>query len=421
MNTPTVFTKYPRLIVTCLLLAGVSACSSSAPPKPDQTQANDIVPAETTDQQAAEEPVTAQTEDADQKHSAIRIRESSPRQYTVKKGDTLWDISSQFLRDPWYWPEIWHKNRQVQNPHLIYPGDVLTLIYVNGQPQITVASTEQAPITVDSATAEQKTTRTVTTRTVKTEGRSLPVVKLSPTIRKQGLNASVITIPGDAIRQFLTKPRVVTEEELERAPYILASDDNHLIMGQDNIVYVRGELDKERVRFTVFRPGEELIDPETEEVFGFEAVYAGEAHIKKYGDPSIAQLTSTVREVLIGDRLLPVDKGKIDNIYYPRPPDRDVKGQVISLFDALFGIAKFQIAVINRGSRDGLEVGHLLETQSSGDVVEDDYNLRDRGEIKLPDKRSGLMMIFRVFNKVSYGLILESTLPINNHDVVATP
>ena len=420
MNTPTIFTKYLRLIVTCLLVAGVSACSSPAKHKPahSQTETEQTIVQQDTVAETAET-LIADTDNTAQKHSTIHVKTSHPRQYTVKKGDTLWDISSQFLRDPWYWPEIWHKNRQVQNPHLIYPGDVLTLIYVDGQPQITVDSTEQAP--VDAATTEQKTTRTVTTRTVKTEGRSLPVVKLSPTIRKQGLNASVITIPGDAIRQFLTKPRVVTEEELESAPYILASSDNHLIMGQDNIIYVRGELDKERVRFTVFRPGEELIDPETEEVFGFEAVYAGEAHIKKYGDPSTARLTSTVREVLIGDRLLPVDKGKIDNIYYPRPPDRDVKGQVISLFDALFGIAKFQIAVINRGSRDGLEVGHLLETQSSGDVVEDDYSLRDRGEIKLPEKRSGLMMIFRVFNKVSYGLILESTLPINNHDVVATP
>jgi len=421
MKTPNFFTKYLRLIVTCILLAGVSACSSSAQHKPEQPQANDIIPAETSDQQVAEEPVSAQTEEAAQKHSAIRIRESSPRQYTVKKGDTLWDISSQFLRDPWYWPEIWHKNRQVQNPHLIYPGDVLTLIYVNGQPQITVDSTEQAPATVDAAVTEQKPTRTVTSRTMKTEGRSLPVVKLSPAIRKQGLDATVMTIPGDAIRQFLTRPRVVTEEELEAAPYILASDDNHLIMGQDNIIYVRGELDKERVRFTVFRPGEELIDPETDEVFGFEAIYAGEAYIKKYGDPSIAQLTSTVREVLIGDRLLPVNKGKIDNIYYPRAPEHQIQGQIISLFDALFGIAKFQVAVINRGSRDSIEVGHLLETQASGDIVDDTYSLSDSGDIKLPEIRSGLMMIFRVFDKVSYGLILESTLPINNHDVVATP
>ncbi len=402
MNTPTILTKYLRLIVTCLLVAGVSACSfptkhKPAAPQVDAEQAIDNE-AQTT------EALDASTDDSAQKHSGIQLKASRSHQYTVKKGDTLWDISSQFLRDPWYWPEIWHKNRQVQNPHLIYPGDVLTLIYVNGQPQITVN------------TATQKITRSTGTA-----DRPLRVVKLSPRVRKQGLDASVMTIPGDAIRQFLTKPRVVTKEELDSAPYILASDDNHLIMSQDNTVYIRGELDKERVRFTVFRPGEELIDPESEEVFGFEAIYAGEVHIKKYADPVIGQLTFTEREVLIGDRLLPVDKSKINNIYYPHTPDRKVKGQIISLYDALFGIAKFQIAVINRGNRDGIEIGHILETLSAGETVEDKFSQREKGDIKLPDKRSGLMMIFRTFDKVSYGLVLESTLVINNHDVVVTP
>lgn len=411
MNTPTIFNKYLRLIVTCLLLVGLSACAFPTKQKPAPSAAPIETQAET---EPSLEPVVepekaaAMTDNSAEKHSVIHMRKGHPRQYTVKKGDTLWDISSQFLRDPWYWPEIWHKNRQVQNPHLIFPGDVLTLLYINGQPQIAVESTPQ-----------QK--KTFTSRTVTTPERALRVVKLSPTIRKQGLDASVITIPGDAIRQFLSKPRIVTKEEIDSAPYILASDDNHLIMGQDNTVYIRGELDKERVRFTVFRPGEELINPVTEEVLGFEAIYAGEVRIKEYGDPAIGELTFTEREVLLGDRLLPVDKSKIRNIYYPRTPDHDVKGQVISLSDALFGIAKFQIAVINRGNRNGLEVGHLLETLSAGGTVRDRFSLRSSGEIKLPDKRSGLMMIFRVFDKVSYGLILKSTLIINNYDIVVTP
>lgn len=403
MNTPATFTRY--LIVTFLVVAGVSACSFPAKRTPDPSLAETATPVPNAESQAIEkqnEAAAAQMDSSEQKLSAIRIKTSHPHQYVVKKGDTLWDISSQFLRDPWFWPEIWHKNRQVENPHLIYPGDVLTLIYVDGQPQIAV---NEQP----------------STRTTQTSDQPLRVVKLSPSIRKQGLDASVVTIPGDAIRQFLTKPRVVTKEELDSAPYILASDDNHLIMGQDNTIYIRGELDKERVRFTVFRPGEELIDPESQEVFGYEAIYAGEAHIKEYGDPAIGMLTSTEREVLIGDRLLPVDKSKIDNLYYPRAPDRDVKGQIISLFDALFGIAKFQVAVINRGTRDGLEVGHLLETQTAGDTVKDRFSLKERGNITLPDKRSGLMMVFLTFDKVSYGLIIESTLVISNHDVVVTP
>jgi hypothetical protein len=392
------------------LIIGLSACSSAGNKPADVTPIAQPSPMQETTAVMAEQQAKKQSlqQPAQQsvRQKAIRLRDGHPRQYTVKKGDTLWDISSMFLKDPWYWPEVWHKNRQVKNPHLIYPGDVLTLIYVDKQPQIVVAKPVQ-------------TTTTRIPETATEEG--LRVVKLGPSIRREGLDASVPTIPGDAIRQFLTRPRIVTEEELENAPYILASEDDHLILGQDNRIYVRGELDKDRVRFTVFRPGEELIDPETDETLGYEAIYAGEAHIIHYDDPAVAVLTSTEREVLLGDRLLPLDKSKINNLYFPKVPDREVKGQIVSLFDALFGVGKFQIAVINRGTRDGIEVGHLLATLTSGATIDDNFNLRGDDEIKLPNERSGLMMIFRTFNHASYGLIMESTRVIRNHDVVVTP
>lgn len=378
------------LIVTFLLVTGLSACSYSSKHSTKPVQQEPVTIAQSAAQNQA--PV--------KKQSAIRIKQSHPRKYTVKEGDTLWDISSMFLKDPWYWPEIWHKNQQVKNPHLIYPGDILTLIYIDGQPQILL----DKPIhKVDSADSP------------------LPVIKLGPSIRRQGLEASIATIPGDAIRQFITKPRVVTKEELENAPYILASDDEHLILSEGDRVYIRGEIDKERVRYTVFRPGNELIDPETGETLGYEAIYAGEAHISEYGDPAIGRLTFTEREVLIGDRLLPMDKSKVNNLYFPRIPDRDVKGQIISLFDAMFGIAKYQIAVFNRGNRDGLEVGHLLETRRKGNRILDRNARNYAAHIDLPDERSGLMMIFSTFDHVSYGLILESTRVIHKNDVVVTP
>lgn len=381
-------------IVTFLLVTGLSACSSS----PDRG-------ANTTVQQVGEPVTIARSETptvdaSQQKQSAIKVKQNHPRKYTVKKGDTLWDISSMFLQDPWYWPEIWHDNQQVKNPHLIYPGDILTLVYVDGRPQIL---------------------RTKPTHRVDSVDGPLPVKKLGPSIRRESLDASIATIPGDAIRQFITKPRVVTKQELEDAPYILASDDEHLILGEGHKVYIRGEIDKERVRFTVFRPGEALIDPETDELLGYEAIYAGEVHISDYGDTATGTLTFTEREVLIGDRLLPLDKSKVNNLYFPRVPDRHIKGQIISLFDALFGIAKFQVAVINRGNRDGLEVGHLLETHREGATVYDGYSRRKTGNVKLPEERSGLMMIFETFDHVSYGLVLESTRVIHNHDVVMTP
>ena len=386
-------------IVTLLLVAGLYACSSSttredsAYVEPEQ-ETGTIVTADKPD-------AMVNTEQA----MAASVRVAHPRQYTVKAGDTLWDIASVFLKDPWFWPEIWYQNPQVQNPHLIYPGDILSLIYVDGQPRIVVSKPEgQRGTTVVSDAAGP-----------------IPVVRLSPAIRTKSIETSIDTIPGDAIRQFLTKPRVITKNELEAAPYILGSDDDHLILGQGNKVFIRGEIDKERVRYTVVRKGAELVDPDTKEVLGYEAIYAGETLITSYGDPAVGELTFTEREVLYGDRLLPTDKSKIDNLFFPRLPDRDIQGRIIHLPDALFGVAKLQVAVINRGSREGLESGNLLAIYKKGKPVYDHYNKGKKVELELPDVRSGLIMIFRAFDHVSYGLVLESTRVVHNHDIVRTP
>jgi hypothetical protein len=333
----------------------------------------------------------------------IRVKASYPRQYTVKKGDTLWDLSNLFLQDPWYWPEIWQKNPQLQNPHLIYPGDVLTLVYVDGQPQIRVNESQHKAIL-------QKSTIS-----------GLTVKKLSPSVRSTELEASIPTIPGDAIRQFLSKPRVVTKEQMEDAPRIIGSDEKHLILGQGMRVYIRGEIDKERVRFSVFNPGDALRDPVTDDILGYEAKYAGEVRITAYDDPASGDLTFTEREVLIGDRLLPEDKSKLENLFFPHIPDREVDGQIISLYDALFGVAQYQIVVINKGERDGMEVGHLLATFTQGAVVRDRYDKRRSEPVKLPNERSGLVMIFKTFDRVSYGLTLESKRVIHKNDYVHTP
>lgn len=343
----------------------------------------------------------------------IRVKANYPQQYIVKKGDTLWDITAKFLDDPWYWPEIWQRNPQVANPHLIYPGDILTLIYVDGKPQIQVNQGDEV----------------IRTETAKTSKEGLNVVKLSPNIHRKSLDEAIPIIPNDAIRQFITRPRVITKEEWEQAPYILGSDDAHLILGANNKIYVRGELDKERVRYSVFRKGNELFDPETEELLGYEIIYAGDARINSYGTPSAGELISTNREVLVGDRLMAVDKSSTDRIYYPRLPKTNIQGQVISLFDAISGIAKYQIGVINRGSEHGLEIGHILATYQKGELARDRFlsdKKIERGEehklmVQLPDERSGLMMVFKTFDHVSYGLILESTRVIRKHDAVKRP
>jgi LysM repeat protein len=381
-------TPKSRVILPFFLLTGlvaiISGCSSSEP-RPAVVE---------------KEPVITTEEKAPEKE--IRVKAAHPRQYTVKKGDTLWGISSLFLQDPWYWPDIWQKNQQVANPHLIFPGDVLTLVYVNGQPQMLVNETKHKAVEESSG--------------------DMPVRKLSPSIRSSALEASIPSIPGDAIRQFLSKPRVVTKEQIESAPRIIGSQDNHLILGEGSRVYIRGELDKERVRFAVFRPGDALRDPaNNNELLGYEAKYTGDVHITTYGDPASGDLTFTEREVLIGDRLLPEDKSKLENLFFPHIPEDDIDAQIISLYDALFGVAQLQIVVINKGERDGIEVGHLLSAHSQGAVVRDRFDKRRSTPVKLPDERSGLVMIFKTFDRVSYALTLESKRIIHNHDFLHTP
>ena len=391
MNNANILTSRPsgRYIVPFFLLSGLlavtSACSTSEP-RPVAVEE----PAK---------PVTlVETEKTPPKK--IRVKAERPLQYTVKKGDTLWDIASLFLQDPWYWPEIWQNNPQVKNPHLIFPGDVLTLVYIDGQPRILVNEAQH---------------REVETTT------DLPVKKLSPSIRTTSLEASIPSIPGDAIRQFLSKPRVVTREEMDKAPRIIGSDQRHLVLSTGNRVYVRGELDKERVRFSVFRPGDALLDPDSDEVLGYEAKYTGNVHIKDYGDPATGDITFAEREILIGDRLLPEDRSKLENLFFPHVPDFEVKGQIISLYDALFGVAQYQVVVINKGERDGMEVGHLLASFTKGQVVRDRYDKRRSRPVKLPDERSGLVMVFKTFDRVSYALVLESRQVIHRLDFVRTP
>lgn len=399
--------------VTALVLSAVllSACSSTSPKTEDTSAMPEAQPFEP--QVGTIESVNKMPDPSPAltPENSIQLAADYPREYTVKKGDTLWDIASLFLKDPWYWPEIWQRNPQINNPHLIYPGDILMLVFVDGQPQIQLARPEDG----------------VVRREMQDQGTK--VVKLSPSIHRQTLSEAIPSIPADAVRQFLTRPRIVTAEEWADAPYIVGSDDAHLILGASNKIYIRGELDKERIRYSIFREGERLYDPDSEQLLGYEIIFAGEARINKYGDPSTGELLKSSREVLVGDRLLPTDNSSIDQQYFPRLPEKEINGKIISLFDAISSIAKYQIAVINRGSNEGMEVGHLLATYQAGGYARDrflDRTSQKRGDEKkldilLPDERSGIMMLFKVFDKVSYGLVLKSTRSIRKHDRVEKP
>jgi len=398
--------KNPLLILTVCALASLPAYS------------NEVSETQTSDSAAATElnPV-----------AVANIRENTPRQYTVKSGDTLWGIAGHFLNDPWYWPELWAKNPQINNPHLIYPGDIISLIYVNGQPvfqvsrngQVVNSSAAEAPKAVETQTEAAKTTNTF--ERVHQDG-PLRQVKLRPSIRSTSLKESIKTIPIDAIEQFTTRPQVVTLKEWNEAPYIVGSDDKHLILSQGNRIYIRGELDKEKLRYNIYRQGDKLVDPKSGDLLGYEVIYAGEARITRYDTPTSGRISKANREIIVGDRLLATDNAEINNLFFPKPPELAVEGQVISLFDAISSIAQYQIAVVNLGKRDGLEVGNILSTYTTGETVRDRFESSEgRINVKLPNERSGVLMLFKIFDRVSYGLILEAGRVVRKHDQVRTP
>lgn len=320
----------------------------------------------------------------------VALNPNHPDSYVVVKGDTLWDISGRFLREPWLWPEVWQANPQIANPHLIYPGDVISLVYVDGKPQLRVKRGQQT-------------------------------VKLSPTAREERLDRAIPTIPIDAIKQFLTQPLVVGEGELEAAPYVVESADEHLVTGAGDRIYVRGITDTTQGRFSVFKPGDKLIDPDTQETLGIQAIFLGEGTVQKFGDPSTLFLERTTREIGIGDRLVPVSADEINASFLPHPVPADTQGRIISVLDGVTQVGRYQIVTINRGTREGMEVGHVLRIQQAGQEVKDKVTEAPNDTVTLPNEDAGIVMLFRTFEKVSYGLVMEATRPIHVLDYVNTP
>jgi hypothetical protein len=325
----------------------------------------------------------------------IPLNPRHPDRYVVQRGDTLWDISALFLRDPWYWPEIWYANPQVENPHLIYPGDILTLVYVDGQPQLRLE-------------------RGGTQATDGTE-------RLSPQIREESLQNAIPAIPFNRISAFLSKGRVLENSEIDGLPYIVAIREGHLIGAAGNDVYVRGDSGTVGEGYSVVHIGEPLIDPDNSETVGYEGIFVGEGTIRRSGDPSTLLLNKTNRELLEGDRLVSQDFN-VPLQFVPRPPEVSIEGQIIHVVDGVSQIGQYHIVVLNRGERNGLEVGHVLNIWQLGTEIQDRFSSGNRSEkVRLPDERAGTLMIFKTYERISYALIMMSTSEIHVLDKVRNP
>jgi hypothetical protein len=320
----------------------------------------------------------------------VVLKDGHPDRYVVVKGDTLWDISERFLNSPWLWPEVWYVNPQIENPHLIYPGDVINLVYVDGKPQLRVQ-------------------------------RGKGTYKLSPQARVERLDEAIPTIPVDAIQQFLTRPLVADEDTLKDAPYVVSSADEHLITGAGDRVYVRGLKSGEGNRYNIFRPGDPYMDPDTGELLGYEALYLGEARLEKFGDPATLNLKRTTREINIGDRLMPMTQEDVHAYFTPHSPEKEIDGTIISVVDGVSQIGQYQVVVLNRGTREGVDVGTVFQIYQTGDIIADQVSDAPTDVVKLPDEKAGLLMVFRTFDKVSFGLIMKATSALHVGDRIRTP
>lgn len=316
------------------------------------------------------------------------LREDFPQRYTVVRGDTLWDISNRFLQNPWMWPEIWHVNPEIANPHLIYPGDELRLVYFDGQPRIVV-------------------------------DRGQRVVKLTPEIRYIDEASAIPAIPLDQINNFLSRSRITTLEQLDRAPHVVSGEARRLVLGEGDRLYARGEFDPEVSVYGVYRKGETYFDPDTRELLGVQAIDIGSGKMRALeGDIGTLLMTRTTEEVRVGDRLLTEEERPIDSTFYPSAPEVDVNASIIAVEGGVTQVGKMDVVVINRGTRESLQVGNVLAVFKDGGMVKD----RVRGDmVELPDERAGLVMVFRTFEKLSLGLVLEADRPLAIRDLVRNP
>ncbi len=379
-----------------ILLSSLALLTSCAEPTPPYAVVYepDKAPKEITVQAQIPDPEPVQT---------IVYEPEHPQTYIVQEGDTLWDISSVFLRDPWYWPEIWFKNPQVENPHLIYPGDTLAIVYIGGERRIQLQTRG-----ADGQVLSQLD--------------GLSVVKVSPRVRTQSIEASIPSIPIESIRHLLERPVIIDEETLDNSAYVLSSLDEHLINAINDKLYVR-KLDTSAGdgRYQIYRPNRPIFDPNTGELLGYEALYVGESKLLLRGDPASVRVTNSVREILRDDRVMPMDATNFERDFFPRPPEVEVSGSIVALLDAISQTGVFQTIAVNLGERDGLETGNLLSIHRTGGVVTDNAEAEPDFRVKLPDEKIGLAMIIRSFEKMSYALIMEADRPISTGDFVETP
>lgn len=334
----------------------------------------------------------------------VALKEDHPDVYYVKERDTLWDIATTFLDSPWRWPEIWHVNEEIENPHLIYPGDVIQVERdENGEPKLVMERGERE-------------------RTAEREGPE-GTVRLSPEIREVPMDTAIPSVSLKKIQPFLQGGQVVTRQEIAGAPHVVGGEEARVSFGERDKLYVRDQKQRwgERPRdYGIYRVGEEYVDPETREILGYEARQVGKGRVEEVEDEIATLLvTESSEDIRVNDRLfLSRNREQVRSTFHPSGPDEEVVGSIIRFFGRLNSVARNDVVVIDRGRREGLVAGNILAVYQAQRVVKDE--VADQ-LVSLPSTKAGELLLFRVFDKVSYGLVVESERPLRKKDVVTNP
>lgn len=314
----------------------------------------------------------------------VAIADGAPDRHIVVPGDTLWGISGKFLKDPWRWPEVWKMNKeQIKNPHRIYPGDVIVLDRSNGT--LSVART----------------------------------IKLEPKVYAESESAAIPSIPPKVIDPFLSQPMVIELGALEAAPRIVGVQENRVMLGSGDYAFATG-VKQEASNWHVFRQGAALKDPENGELLGYEAVFLGTATQKERGDPALFQIINSKLEIWRGDRLIAAERPPLV-AYSPHKPESKVNARIMSVYGGVNTGGQYSVVTLNKGARDGLEVGHVLALFRAGRVIEARDDKGEKERIVLPDQRYGLLFVFRAFDRVAYALAMEASQPLIIGDAARNP
>lgn len=345
----------------------------------------------------------------------IKLNDDAPKTHIVVKGDTLWDISSLFLEQPWLWPKLWRLNPEINNPHLIYPGDVLKLVFdANGEPMLVVDPVK-----------------------VKKQGK--PNYKWSPKIRQEKKNDSAITLlPLEVIAPFIRYDSLFTEDELEALPHIIGSDEGYRMTTKDFKVYVNADLDVAQ-SYAIYDKGEEIFDPETGDSLGFYVNLVGTGQVLKRGDiensiPSTLSVGSVKREIHAGNVVVPVNEGQLlPGVFAMKAGKASLRGSIVKAASKGREFAKLEVVMINRGVEDDVTVGDVLAIKRASPAVVDTgngptYNIESSrwnkltgSEYKMPEEPIGKLMVFKVYERASMALILSTEKPARINDVITSP